>query len=64
MTNINNYQLMTVEDLAEYLRTSKGNIYNLVSKKSVPYLKMRGIGLRFDPKEIESWVLEKLNLSR
>jgi len=47
----------TVKEVASYLTVSIGHIYNLVSKKKIPYRKRGGI-LRFIPQEIFDWINE------
>ncbi len=46
-----------VTDVADYLGNSKGHIYNLCSRRSIPFVK-KGKQLYFIPKEIENWVLQ------
>jgi len=51
-------QLLTVKELAEMLRCSKYQIYRLTSQRLIPFLRVAGGNLRFDPDEIDAW-LEK-----
>ncbi len=52
-------KMLNVKELAVYLRTSKGNIYNLINKNKIPYLKVSGLGIRFCLQDIENWLYEK-----
>ncbi len=47
--------LLTVDELAAWLKMSRGSLYNLVHERSVPYLKI-GARLRFAPAEIAKWL--------
>lgn len=47
-----------IEDLAQYLSIPKGSLYVWVCHKKIPYFKV-GKLLRFDLKEIESWLQDK-----
>lgn len=51
--------LLTIEDLADKLGYSVGHIYNLVSRGEIPYKKLSRKALRFDPREIEEWIVEQ-----
>lgn len=46
-----------VADVAEYLGVSIGHIYNLCSRREIPYVK-KGKQLYFIPKEVENWLLQ------
>jgi excisionase family DNA binding protein len=54
-----NNNLLTIEQLSEKLGYSKGHIYNLVSRNEIPYKKLSRKALRFDPKEIDEWIIER-----
>ena len=51
-----NNELMTVEELAKYLKVKKSSIYNKVHNRAVPFLK-NGVLLRFRRKDIDMWLL-------
>ncbi len=51
-----NDKLWKVNDVASYLKCSKGHIYNLVSKKKIPFIKFGGL-LFFSPLEIDNFLL-------
>ncbi len=48
-------ELMTVEELADYLKVKKSSIYDKVHNKSIPFLK-HGNSLRFRRKHIDLWL--------
>jgi len=50
-------QLLTLEELADFLKLSKMTIYRMVKKKEIPSLKIAS-QWRFSKKEIESWLLD------
>ena len=50
-----NNKLMTVEEVANYLKTKKSSIYDKVHSKSIPFLKY-GNSLRFRKKHIDIWL--------
>jgi len=47
--------LLTPEDLATRLKTSKAFIYKLVREKSIPYFHI-GKSVRFSPSKISAWL--------
>lgn len=49
---------MNIKELSKYLNVSKRTIYSWASMKRIPHLKIGGT-LRFDVREIESWLEEK-----
>lgn len=48
-------ELMTVEELAEYLKVTKKTIYRMINKHNIPAAKI-GRQWRFDRKVIDSWL--------
>lgn len=52
-------QLMTVEELAEYLRITKRTIYRLLKKRNIPAVKV-GHKWRFDREAINDWLHPKM----
>lgn len=50
--------LMTVEDVASYLKVAVQSVYRWVSQEKIPHLKVGG-SLRFDPNEIQEWLRNK-----
>ncbi len=51
----NDNELMTVDELASYLKVKKSYIYDKVHSKSIPFLK-NGNTLRFRRKHIDLWL--------
>ena len=49
-------ELMTVEELAAYLKMKKSSIYDKVHSRIIPFLK-NGSSLRFRKKHIDLWLL-------
>lgn len=49
-------RLITARELAEYLGSSVGGVYQRVARREIPYVKIGG-SLRFDLAEIEKWIL-------
>ncbi len=52
-------QLMTVKEVAEFLRLRPQTIYCMTMRKQIPFLKVTGGALRFDPDEIKEFLEEK-----
>jgi excisionase family DNA binding protein len=49
-------QLWLVDDVAEYLRISREEVYRLVQRLEIPHTRIfRRKGIRFDPDEVERW---------
>jgi len=55
-TQFFNKSIWRVAEVACYLGVSKGHIYNLCSRREIPFAK-KGKLLYFIPKEIENWIL-------
>jgi len=49
-------QLLKVAEVARRLNCHKQSVYKLVAARRIPFEKIVGIGLRFDPAEFEKWV--------
>ena len=56
-------QLLTLEQVAEYLNVDKFTVYRLLSDKQLPAFKV-GNQWRFKRKMIENWLLKNSNLKR
>lgn len=52
-----NIQIWRVNEVADYLGVTHGHIYNLCSRREIPFVK-KGKLLYFIPSEIEDWVLQ------
>jgi len=50
-----NNSLMTIKDVAEYLRVNPRSVYQWVEKNDFPSLRA-GIDLRFDKAEVDEWM--------
>lgn len=49
---MNNKRLLTVPEVAEYLGFGKQTIYNMISERKIPFVKL-GKSVRFDVKDID-----------
>jgi len=49
---------LTVDEAAKLLHIHPTNLRRLVSKRKIPFIKRGGIGVKFDPEQLESWVRE------
>ena len=52
-------RLMTVSDLAEYLKVSDSTIYKLLRSGHLPFSLKRGNGFYFHRHEIDRWIAEQ-----
>jgi len=50
--------LLTVNEAAKLLHVHPVSLYRLIGKKKIPFIKIEGIGVRFDPERLEIWVRE------
>ncbi len=50
--------LIDIEELSRRLSIPKGSLYNLVSQRRIPFVKI-GRRLRFDVTKISEWVEER-----
>ena len=55
-------QLLTLEQVAEYLNVDKFTVYRLLSDKDLPAFKV-GNQWRFKRKMIEHWLMKNSNLN-
>jgi excisionase family DNA binding protein len=56
-------RLMTIREIADYLRLSKVTVYKMTRQGKIPALKI-GKQWRYDKSEIDSWVKQKSNNKR
>jgi len=56
-------QLLTLEQVAEYLNVDKFTVYRLLNDKELPAFKV-GHQWRFKRKLIENWLLKNSNVRR
>ncbi len=50
--------LLTIKEAAGLLKIHPHHLYRLIGKRAVPYLKIPGVGVRFDLDQIEKWIAE------
>ena len=55
-------KLLTVEQIATYLKVDKFTVYRLVSQKKIPAFKV-GNQWRFKRKLIDAWLVKNSNLN-
>ena len=48
-------RLLTIDQLAEHLGTSRRHLRRLIAERRIPYVKV-GRLIRFDPHEIADWL--------
>ncbi|MGH7811300.1 MAG: helix-turn-helix domain-containing protein [Candidatus Binatia bacterium] len=56
-------QLLTLEQVAEYLNVDKFTVYRLLNDKELPAFKV-GNQWRFKRKLLENWLIKNSNLKR
>ncbi|MBM4297773.1 MAG: helix-turn-helix domain-containing protein [Deltaproteobacteria bacterium] len=56
-------QLLTLEQVAEYLNVDKFTVYRLLNDKELPAFKV-GNQWRFKRKMLENWLMKNSNLKR
>jgi len=55
--------LLTIEQVAEYLKIDRFTLYRLVTQKKIPAFKV-GNQWRFKKRMIDAWLLKNSNLER
>ena len=55
----NKVSLIDVKELSQRLSVSKFTIYCWVSQGKIPHVKICGRLVRFDPREVETWINEQ-----
>ena len=53
-------QIMTVKDVASYLKLNERTVYRMATSAKIPALKV-GTSWRFKREEIEKWIEEQKN---
>ena len=48
-------RLMNAQELADYIGTTHLNVYQMVSKRGIPFVKI-GRSVRFDLTDIDTWI--------
>lgn len=51
-------RLLNIDELVEYISVPKGTIYNWISQKKLPYIKM-GRRIKFDKQDIDKFIETK-----
>jgi len=54
-------EIMTLPEVAEYLRINPATLYRHVKKGEIPGMKVFGTSWRFYRSEIDNWMIEKWN---
>ncbi len=52
------FEVMTLNQLCNYLELSKSHIYKLTSRQEIPHSKRNGKKLYFDKYDIDKWILK------
>ncbi len=63
MGNVDEPMYLTVAQLASRLQVSESAIYGWVGRDRIPF-RMAGDLLRFDPQEIDEWMIAEANRKR
>jgi excisionase family DNA binding protein len=58
MEKVNNHKIMTVQEVAAYLRISRFSVYNLVKRGELPAMKILN-KLRFDRTTVDEFLHEQ-----
>lgn len=53
-------EILTLEEVAEYLKAGKRTVYRLAQKGEIPAFKLGGTW-RFRRSELDSWIAESIN---
>lgn len=56
-------KLMTLEEVAEYLRLSKGTVYRMANSGKIPASKV-GNQWRFRKEDVDQWLEQNKNVAR
>ena len=49
-------QLLSVNEAASYLQLHPITIYKLVNKSAIPFIRKKGLGIRFRDKDLDEWL--------
>lgn len=55
-------EIMTIDEVARYLKVTKKTIYYLIYQKSLPTVKLGSRLLRFRKSDIDKWIESKSNV--
>lgn len=50
--------LLKIKEAAQLLKVHPHHLYRLIGKKAVPYLKIPGVGIRFELESLQKWIQE------
>ena len=50
--------LLTIKEAATRLKVHPQHLYKLVYAQKVPFIRRPGLGVRFDPDQLDAWVRE------
>lgn len=56
-------EILTIEEVSEYLNLSKSALYKLTSKKEIPFYNPGGKKIYFKKSDIENWVFNNKSIS-
>lgn len=56
-------RLLRVADVAVLLNCSRVSVYRAAELRKIPCFRLPGIGLRFDPEEIQAWLESQRNMT-
>jgi len=51
-------KLLNCREAARMLNIHETNLRRMVSKKTVPYIKKPGLGVKFNVEKLEAWIAE------
>ncbi len=61
MNAIKQKRLLKIEEASEYLSISKKGLYNMIYRREIPFVKIKG-RIRFDIIDLDKWIEEnKIN---
>lgn len=61
--NVHQKEILTVEDVTEYLKLSKSCLYKMTSRKEIPFYSPGGKKIYFRKSEIDDWVFSNRTIS-
>lgn len=57
---MNDNNLMTIPEMAEYLKVSRGRAYEIIEIESIPIIKLSDRGTRVRKEDIQKYIESKL----
>ena len=52
-------ELLTIDEVSQILKLTKSTIYQFISTKKIPYVKLGSRSVRFCQSDIQAWLKEK-----